>query len=441
MTTLACSAWRGDAGINFLRVWGGGVREKRAFWDHCNRLGIMAWQEFPLACAFLDHYPRDRAYLDALAAEARGMVQALRNHPSLIAWCGGNEISPRRERLPLAALARVLAEEDPARPWIPASPCDGDLHHWQVWHGFASWTDLAGLDAPFMSEFGMQALPDAATVAEMFPTGAPTSLSDPRWAERKAQIDKLHHYAGSDASPSTGSAPGLAAAIAATQRTQATALQVGIESCRLRRETLSVRAELQGRRDYRRGVESVLTSANFVLSVPQGGSRCLRGELHRCGGVAFWQLNEPWPAVSWAVIDRSGRPKAAYEMLRRAYQPILIAARFLWQRYAKGDVFRADVWLVNDGPGAWQSCYAEVFLDDAVVWTAADVSLPPASAAQIGELVVRLDDIPRVLALDLRCGETALASNRYDLAVHLPGRQPRRARAIHALGERLLEMD
>ena len=153
-----------DAGINFFRVWGGGIREKREFWDNCDRLGIMAWQEFPLACAFLDHYPRDRAYLDTLAAEAHGTVRALRNHPSLIAWCGGNEISRRRERLPLDALARVLAEEDPARPWIPASPCDGDLHHWQVWHGFAPWTDLAGLDAPFMSEFGLQTLPGAATV-------------------------------------------------------------------------------------------------------------------------------------------------------------------------------------------------------------------------------------------------------------------------------------
>ena len=128
-------------------------------------------------------------------------------------------------------------------------------------------------------------------------------------------------------------------------------------------------------------------------------------------------------------------------MLRRAYQPILVAARFPWRRYAAGDVFRADVWLVNDGTGAWQGCCAEALLDNIVVWTAADVSLPPASAAQIGELVVRLDDAPRILALDLRCGETGLASNRYDLAVHLPGRQPRRARAIHALGERLLEMD
>ena len=395
----------------------------------------MAWHEFPLACAFLDHYPHDRAYLDALAAEALGTVQALRNHPSLIAWCGGNEISPRRERLPLDALTRVLAEEDPARPWIPASPCDGALHHWQVWHGFAPWTDLAGLDAPFMSEFGLQALPAAATVAEMFAGAEPAALEDSRWAERKAQIAKLRHYAGLDAGPSTGSGPELAAATAATQRAQATALQVGIESCRLRRETLSgcaapredpLTAEMQ--RTWRRFLRFLRPSR-------------LLGKPPRCGGVAFWQLNEPWPAVSWAVIDRSGRPKAACEMLRRAYQPILIAARFPWRRYAAGDVFHADIWLVNDGPAMWQGCCAEVLLDDTAVWTVTDVALPPASVSQIGELSVLLEHAPQAMVLDLRCGEMILASNRYDLAVHLPGRQPRRARAIHALGERLLEMD
>ena len=77
-----------------------------------------------------------------------------------------------------------------------------------------------------MSEFGLQALPDAATVAEMFPTGAPGSLSDPRWGARKAQIEKLRHYAG-QFRPFDRPGPGLAAAIAATQRAQATALQVG----------------------------------------------------------------------------------------------------------------------------------------------------------------------------------------------------------------------
>jgi beta-mannosidase len=398
-----------DAGVNFLRVWGGGVREKRVFWDNCDRLGIMAWQEFPLACAFLGHYPRDGAYLDGLAAEARGTVRALRNHPSLIAWCGGNEISPRRERLPLGTLGRVLAEEDPARPWILASPCDGDLHHWQVWHGRAPWADLAGLDAPFMSEFGMQALPDALTVAEMFPAGVPTSLSDPRWLERKAQIEKLCHYAGPHACPSTGSGRDLAAAIVATQRAQAAALQVGIESCRLRRESSS--PSQQGR-----GADGA-----------------------RCGGVAFWQLNEPWPAVSWSVIDRAGRPKAAYEMLRRAYQPILIAARFPWRRYVAGDVFRADIWLINDGPASWQECCAEAFLDGTTVWALTDVALLPGCASRIGELSVVLSHVPLILAFHLHCGETVLATNRYDMAVYLPGRQPRRARAIHSLGEHLLE--
>ncbi len=391
------------AGINFLRVWGGGLREKREFWDICDRLGIMAWQEFPLACAFLDHYPCDRAYLDMLAAEAQGIVRGLRNHPSLIAWCGGNEINLQREFLPLEALTKVLAKEDPARPWIPASPCDGDLHHWQVWHGLAPWTDLAGLDAPFLSEFGLQALPDATTLAEMFPDGAPASLSDPRWLERKAQAGKLRYYA----SPVSDS--DRADMIMATQRTQATALQAGIEACRLRRETASA---LAGKAT----------------------------EKAKCGGVAFWQFNEPWPAVSWSVIDRNGRPKAAYEMLRRVYQPILIAARFSWRHYAAGDVFRADIWLVNDGPASRQGCCAEALLDGTIVWTATDVLLPPASVSSIGKLTVPLDAAPNTLALNLRCGETALASNRYNLAVHLPGRQSRRARAIHALGEQLLRM-
>ena len=86
------------AGINFLRVWGGGLREKQAFWDICDRSGILAWQEFPLACDFLGGYSRDPDYLALLTAEAGGMVEALRNHPSLIAWCGGNEINPERER-------------------------------------------------------------------------------------------------------------------------------------------------------------------------------------------------------------------------------------------------------------------------------------------------------------------------------------------------------
>ncbi|MGQ9491255.1 MAG: glycoside hydrolase family 2 TIM barrel-domain containing protein [Anaerolineae bacterium] len=268
--------------------------------------------EFPLACAFLDHYLRDVPYLAVLAQEARAIVRTLRNHPSLIAWCGGNEINIGRERLPLEAIARAVAEEDGTRPFIPASPARGDVHQWDVWHGFAPWEILAEERTGILSEFSLQALPVAETIAAMFPDRPPEALDDPRRIARQAQVAKLRWHVGPQADAR------LKAAIEATQRSQTTALQAGIEACRRRRG--------------------------------------------RCTGVAFWQFNEPWPAVSWSVVDRFGRPKLAYEMLRRAFQP----------------------------------------------------------------------------ALTLRCAETVLAANRYDLAVHLPGRGPWRACLTRRLADRLL---
>lgn len=390
------------AGVNFLRVWGGGVREKRAFWDACNRLGILAWQEFPLACAFLDHYPHNAAYLDLLEAEARGAAQLLRNHPALLAWCGGNEISAKREALPLGRLANVLREEDPDRPWIPASPSGGDVHQWGVWHAFEDWATLADARAPFLSEFGLQALPDANSVAEMFPKPLPDSLSDPRWAARLAQTAKLAFYAGD--------APDLAALIAQTQRVQAAALQTGIEACRIRREP---RAPGDG--------------------ATWGGDHC--------GGVAFWQFNEPWPAVSWSVVDRAGRPKAAYAMLGRSYQPLLIAAHFPWMMdYVSEDVLPMEFWIVNDAPVEQPGCRAEAHLDGRLVWSATDINVPPGAAMRMDFIEVALAGAPEKLELALlSAGGAPLACNVYDLSVPRPqGAPPWRAAQMHRLGMRLI---
>jgi beta-mannosidase len=376
------------AGINFLRVWGGGVREKRAFWELCDRLGIMAWQEFPLACAFLDHYPRDADYLATLAQEVRSTARLLRNHPSLIAWCGGNEIGRQREAQPLAAIEAVLAAEDPGRIFIPASPSDGDVHQWKLWHGFAPWTSLAEEQPPFMSEFGLQALPNLATVSQMFSGHPPRLLSDPRWRERKAQAAKLQHYANP---PLEGD---LGFAVAASQRAQMTALQVGIEAARLRRS--------------------------------------------ECGGVVFWQLNEPWPAVTWSVIDRAGRPKSAYEMLRHSFQPLLIAARFPWRRYAPGDVFEAEIWLVNDSAEAYRGCRARASLDYTTVWTLNDLGVAAGSATRVGAFAFTLDQPAQSLTLRLSCDGAALAANRYRLASHLTGPSPLRSRVIRWAADRLV---
>jgi beta-mannosidase len=387
------------AGVNFLRVWGGGVREKQAFWDACDRLGILAWQEFPLACDFVDHYASTPDYLGLLAGEARGTIRALRNHPSLIAWCGGNEIKVAREQMQLAAIEAVLAEEDPTRPWIAASPDEGDVHQWTVWHRLAPWTDLGAGNEPFMSEFGMQALPVLATLREMFPNGVPASLAGRQWAARwggrKAQVSKLLYYGGPAA------ADALPAAIEISQRVQAAAIQAGVEACRLRRVTCG--------------------------GEPDGGALA---EGVAGGGVAVWQLNEPWPAVSWAIIDHAGRPKAAYEALCLSYQPVLIAARFGRQDYAAGEDFSAALWVVNDTPQVWRNCRAQATLDGAVAWEAEGIDIPAAGVREIGQFSYRLGDSPQVLALTLARRDRVFAANRYDLAVPMPRPRPLTARAF-----------
>ena len=372
-----------DAGINFLRIWGGGIREKAAFWEQCDRQGIMAMQEFPLACAFLDHYPRNAQHLGALASEARGIVAALRGRPSLIAWCGGNEVNPRRERLPLRIIEQVIAAEDGTRPWIPASPSQGDVHQWDVWHGLAPWESFGRVRAPFMSEFGLQALPHAITARTFFEGDAPQSLDDARWTQRKLQAAKIRHYSG------PVDERDLVATIEATQRAQAAGLQRGIEACRLRRE----------------------------------------GSGHRspCGGVAFWQFNEPWPAVTWAVVDRHGRPKGAYAMLCRSYQPLLIAAMFDWRAWRPGEKFEAEIWWVNDGPQSFEGCAVKAALDGEVVLAVGDLVIRPLAAQLVGSFAVTLAACPSQLELALAENERIIASNCYDLGVYQPPRQTVRA--------------
>jgi beta-mannosidase len=222
----------------------------------------------------------------------------------------------------------------------------------------------------------------------MFSGRPPHFLRDPRWSERKAQATKLRHYANP---PLEGD---LGFAVAATQRAQATGLQVGIEASRMR-----------------------------------------RGE---CGGVVFWQFNEPWPAVTWSVIDRAGRPKSAYDMLRRSFQPVLIAARFPWRRYAPGDVFRAEIWLVNDGVQSYRGCRARASLDYTTVWTASDLGVAPASATRVGAFEFTLEQPAQALMLRLSCDGAALASNRYRLASHLTGPSPLHSRLIRWAADRLV---
>ena len=152
------------------------------------------WQEFPIACVFLDHLPRTERFRRLLRQEATGIVQALRNHPSLFLWCGGNEFSPRRNRQAVSTLSQVVAAEDGSRPFVAASPRPGDAHHWQVWHGQAPLAAYRDEQAAFVSEFGLQAVPNVDSLrrflseVNLWPPG-------PAWQHHNADLAKLHRYA------------------------------------------------------------------------------------------------------------------------------------------------------------------------------------------------------------------------------------------------------
>ena len=271
-----------DAGVNAIRVWGGGGRERKHFYDLCDELGLLVWQELPIACVFLDHLPEDDGYLELARRETTGIVRQLRGHPSLALWGGGNEWGPGRHKRLGQTLGQVMSEEDPSRRWLPASPSPGDSHNWDVWHVKASPQAYAADLAPLLSEFGLAAPPDTKTLTSML---APDQLwpPGPAWASRKAELDKLRHYARPFL-PESEQDISLDQFVAASQEAQARGLQVGIEAYRLRSDAV---------------------------------------------GTFIWQWNEPWPAICWSIIPYDGSPKRAYAQVACSYAPVAPLARII----------------------------------------------------------------------------------------------------------------
>ncbi len=257
-----------DAHMNMFRVWGGGIREKRWFYDLCDEAGILLWHEFPFGCA---NYPNDPAFLKLVKQECSNTVQRIWNHPSLAIYVGGNEFDPDYNRH-LVDVLKACAGQDPTRAFYDASPCKGDAHNWIVWHAMANFAAYK-LKYQFASEFGLQSAPCFETVhamlkpEEVWPVG-------PAWAYHHAQINKLQRYGSCVCAQDD-----LKKWILSTQSAQAEGLKYGIEYFR-------------------------------------------RNKWH-FSGVMFWQLNEPWPTTCWSVIDYFGRPKSAYESLKEIYNPLL----------------------------------------------------------------------------------------------------------------------
>lgn len=374
------------AGVDLVRIWGGGIYEDDAFYDACDELGLMVWQDFLFACAA---YPEEQPLRGEVEAEARDNVVRLMPHPSLVLWNGNNEnLWGFRDwdwepalagdswggGYYLDLLPRVVAELDPTRPYTagspwsgswdhhPNDPAHGTHHSWEVWNrrDYAEYRDSV---PRFVSEFGWQAPPAMATLRRALP------------GERLAPDSPgmLHHQKAEDGNGKLNRGVERHFALPEddfdrwhylTQVVQARAIATGIEHWR----------------------------SHWPL----------------CAGTVVWQINDCWPVSSWAAIDGDGRLKPLYHELRRVYADRLLTL----QPGTDGPVLA----VVNQAAEPWRApvTLRRVRADGTeVARLVLDVAVGPRSVQRQG--------VPRELVPDERSGKELLVADCDGLrALHVP---------------------
>ncbi len=294
------------ANMNMVRVWGGGIYESEDFYDLCDELGLLVWQDFMFGCTM---YPGDDTFVASVEAEAVSNIKRLRHRASLALWCGNNEVwainchdlvkpefaAYRRayDRVFHEALPPLVADLDGTTPYWPASPwrgdtaadhpageIRGDTHYWDVWHARHAVKDYEKWSFRFVSEFGMQSYSSPATNATFCPPEDDNVFGPVMENHQKNRAGNqiiLDYVSRRYRFPK-----GQDALIYLSQLNQAYCMQTGVEH-------------------YRR-------------------------LMPRCMGALYWQLNDCWPVASWSSIEFTGRWKALQYLSRRFFAPALVSA-------------------------------------------------------------------------------------------------------------------
>ncbi len=297
-----------DANMNMIRHWGGGYYETDEFYSICDELGLMVWQDFMFGNNW---QPGTYAFKQNIEAEAEDQVRRLRNHPSIVVWCGNNETEMVFHLPPIADLPedirlqmwqdyltefsgiipRVVARLDPQVPYWPSSPSadyeplsdhfqSGDTHDWTVWHGRAPFSAYDQHHWRFVTEFGFQSFPEMRTVESFTDPEDRTGIFTPVMLAHQKNNEGnsiIQEYISRDYPQPKD----FASFLYVSQVLQAEGIKIGAEHWRRSRpETM---------------------------------------------GSIFWQLNDCWPVASWSSIDYYGRWKALQYYARRFYAPILVS--------------------------------------------------------------------------------------------------------------------
>ena len=298
-----------DAGMNMLRVWGGGVYERDIFYDLCDEYGILVWQDFMFAGTL---YPTDNErFRSNVLEEAKEQINRISKHTCLALWCGNNEIEvawknwgwqkqygySSTDSIELwenyiaffqGDLPELLASFDDQIPYVSTSPLSnwgtpenfnhGSMHYWGVWHGDDDFSGYHQNVGRFMVEWGFQSFPDYELLTK-YVTQEHLSL------DSEVMINRQKSYVGNG----------------------------------------KILEFLQMYATYG-GDPTVLSFRDFVFNAQWvqavGYEQAVRSHMAKqphCMGTLLWQLNDCWPGPSWSIINYNGKPKPAYEAVTRHF--------------------------------------------------------------------------------------------------------------------------
>lgn len=290
------------ANYNCLRVWGGAFYPDDCFFDICDELGFLVWEDLMFACST---YLLTEEFEANITVEIEQNIRRIRHHACLGLWCGNNEMEGMivegyttdphllgdYTRMYSYVIPKIVNREDPDAFYWPSSPSSGgdfddpqdetrgDAHYWQVWHGYKPFTEYRKHNFRYCSEFGFESMPAMKTIE---------SFTEPKDRNLFSYVMEKHQRSENGSakmmvymSQYFPYAKDLSHLVYASQLMQAQAMRYAVEHWRRH-----------------------------------------RGE---CMGAVVWQLNDCWPVSSWSSIDYFGRWKALHYFERRFFAPILVS--------------------------------------------------------------------------------------------------------------------
>ena len=288
---------------NCIRVWGGGYYPEDWFYDICDELGLVVWQDFMFACA---NYELTEHFEENITEEIIGQIKRLRHHASLGLWCGNNEMEtqtldrcwkPSQKqfidycKIFDYIIPKLVKEYDPQAFYWPSSPSSGgnydnpwdeargDTHYWDVWHGEKPFTEYRKHHFAYLSEFGFQAFPGLETVK---------SFTEPGDRNVFSRVMEMHQ--------------------------------------RNRMANGKILKYLSDTYRYPKDFDHLLYASGMLQEEAiRYGVEHFRRHRGRSMGTVVWQLNDNWPVASWAGIDYFGRWKPLQYGEKRFFAPVLVS--------------------------------------------------------------------------------------------------------------------